>query len=429
MSRRGSLFVVLALAGCASPGPVPAPYAPPPPAAPVYAPPAPSLPVAPPTASGDMTFDAWSQGFFGRAVQAGIPADVVAREMAGLTPLPRVSSLDSRQPEFSKPVSDYIRGVTSADRIAIGQRKRFETAGLADIEQRYGVPRDVLVGIWAMESGFGAIQGDFDVIRSMATLAADGRRRAFAEEQLIAALRLIASGEFTRARLRGSWAGAMGQTQFIPATFLATAVDGDGDGRRDIWGSSVDALASAANLLSKAGWVRGQGWAREVTAPPGFDFSLTEGPRETPAWWAERGLRPADGLGWSAADQGAKGQLVAPAGASGPLFLLLPNHFVIRRYNNSLAYALGVGLLADRFAGAGPLITAWPQEVPLSLADRMTAQRALARLGFDPGPADGVVGLGTRTALRGWQKQRGLTADGYLTPQLVQRLAAEAGAA
>lgn len=426
MSRRASLFAALALAGCASPAPIPAPYAPPQQQAnaPPPAPPAP--PLNPPTVSGDMTFDAWAEGFYGRAVAAGIPPAVVARELAGLTPEPRVASLDSRQPEFSKPVSAYITGVTSADRIAIGQRKRFETDGLAGIEQRYGVPRDILVGIWAMESGFGAIQGDFDVIRAMATLAAQGRRRAFAEDQLIAALRIIAAGEFPRSRLRGSWAGAMGQTQFIPATFLATAVDGDGDGRRDIWGSSADALASAANLLAKAGWTPGQGWAREVTAPPGFDFSLTEGPKAPPAWWAERGVRPADGLGWSQADQAAAAQLVAPAGASGPLFLLLPNHFVIRRYNNSLAYALGVGLLADRFAGGGPLIAAWPQETPLSLAERMTAQRALARLGFDPGPADGVVGAGTRAALRGWQKARGLVADGYLTTDLVRRLASEA---
>jgi lytic murein transglycosylase len=429
MSRRASLAAVLLIAGCASPAPVPQAYAPPRPQAPSAPPAYGPAPVAPPTVSGDMTFDAWAQGFYGRAVQAGIPPQIVSRELAGLSPEPRVASLDSRQPEFSKPVSDYIKGVTSADRIAIGQTRRFETPGLADIEQRYGVPRDILVGIWAMESGFGAIQGDFDVIRSMATLAAQGRRRAFAEDQLIAALRIIAAGEFPRSRLRGSWAGAMGQTQFIPATFLATAVDGDGDGRRDVWGSSADALASAANLLAKAGWTRGQGWAREVKAAPGFDFSLTEGPRETPAWWAQQGLAPADGLGWSAADQTAKAQLVAPAGAAGPLFLLLPNHFVIRKYNNSLAYALGVGLLADRFAGGGPLIAAWPQETPLSLADRMTAQRALARLGFDPGPADGVVGLGTRTALRGWQKARGLIADGYLTAALVRQLTAEAGGA
>jgi membrane-bound lytic murein transglycosylase B len=219
----------------------------------------------------------------------------------------------------------------------------------------------------------------------------------------------------------------MGQTQFLPSNFLSTAVDFDGDGRRDIWASNADSLASAANLLAKGGWQRGQSWAREVTAPQGFDFSLTEGPRLTPDEWAARGVRRADGLPWSEADRGAQAQLVAPAGANGPLFLLFPNHFAIRKYNNSLAYALGVGMLADRFAGSAQLTRAWPAETPLSLVDRMTAQRALAALGFDPGTPDGVVGMNTRTALRAWQKARGLTADGYLSAEMVRRLKAEAG--
>ena len=294
------------------------------------------------------------------------------------------------------------------------------------IEQRFGVPREILLGVWALESGFGSLQGDNDVLRSLATLAAQGRRRAWAEGEMIAALKIIQSGEHPRARLKGSWAGAMGQTQFIPTTFLSTAVDQDGDGRRDIWGSAPDSLASAANLLAKAGWVKGQSWATEVTVPAGFDFSLTEGPRETPAWWADKGVRRADGRPWSAADADARAQFIAPAGAGGPLFLAFPNHFAIRQYNNSIAYALGVGLLADRIAGAPPLSRPWPVETPLPLVDRMTAQRALAALGFDPGAPDGVVGMGTRKALREWQKARGLTADGYLSPDMVHRLKAEA---
>ena len=425
LRRHRHLLLLYVLAGCASPAVPPPPHvSPAPSAAPV---PAPTGPVQPPTATGDMLFDTWAAEFYGRAVQAGISPAILKREMAGLTPDPRVASLDGRQPEFSKPVSAYIAGVVTDGRVAIGARKRTEVAGLDAIEQRYGVPRDILLGIWAMESGFGVNQGDFDVIRCMATLAAQGRRRTFAEGELIAALKLIQSGEFSRAQLRGSWAGAMGQTQFIPSSFLATAVDGDGDGKRDIWGSSTDALASAANLLVKGGWTPGQGWAREVIAPPGFDFSLTEGPKETPAWWAERGVVRADGLPWTTADLAAPAQLVAPAGAKGPLFLLLPNHFAIRKYNNSIAYALGVGLLADRFGGMEPLKTAWPAEAPLSLVDRMTAQRALAAAGFNPGQPDGVVGMGTRSALRAWQKARGLTADGYLSPEMVQRLKAEAG--
>jgi len=431
---RSRLLSLLLLAGCATP---PAPPASTPIASAAGASAAAEslvepaqAPIAPPTASGDMIFDAWASEFEGRALAAGIAPGVFRREMAGLTPDARVASLDSRQPEFSKPIGDYLKGVVTADRAAIGQRRRADMAEFKGIEDKYGVPRDILLGVWALESGFGAIQGDYDTLRSLATLAAQGRRRAWAEDEIIATLKIVQSGEHPRARLRGSWAGAMGQTQFIPTTFLDTAVDQDGDGRRDIWGSRADSLASAANLLAKAGWVRGQGWAREVTVPAGFDFSLTEGPRETPGWWADKGVKRADGLPWSAADAEAKAQLVAPAGAGGPLFLLFPNHFALRQYNNSLSYALGVGLLADRFAGMGPLVRAWPPETSLSLLDRMTAQRALAALGFDPGQPDGVVGMGTRKALRDWQKARGLVADGYLSAEMVRRLREEsAGAA
>ena len=421
MERRS--FLVLLLAGCADPGLNLGPQLAMGPGAPAPTPQAPALPP-----SGSPAFDEWLRGFYGRALSAGLPPALLNQELAGLTPNDRVSALDSRQPEFSRPVSDYLRGVVTDDRLAIGRRKRDALPALADIEARYGVSRNILVGIWGLESSFGAILGDFDVIRSMATLAADGRRRQFAEDQLIAALTMIQSGEFTRGQLIGSWAGAMGQTQFIPTTFLSTAVDGDGDGRRDVWGSSPDALASAANLLAKAGWVRGQSWHREVVVPAGFDYALVEGPKETPAQWAQRGVTPADGRGFSAADQGAEAQLIAPSGAGGPMFLIFPNHFVIRRYNNSTAYALGVGLLAQGLAGEGGVVRPWPQETPLSLTDRTDAQTALARLGFDPGTPDGIVGVNTRAALRAYQQSRGLTADGYLSLEMVRRLRAEAGA-
>jgi hypothetical protein len=218
----------------------------------------------------------------------------------------------------------------------------------------------------------------------------------------------------------------MGQTQMIPSTYLSDGVDGDGDGRVDIWTSAPDALASAANLLAKAGWRRGEGWAREVLLAPGFDVSLAEGPAETPEAWAQKGARRADALPWTVADAAAPCVLLLPSGAHGPAFLALPNHFVIRKYNNSLAYALAVGLLADGFAGAPPLATPWPVETPLSLDDRLAAQGALQRLGYDPGPLDGVIGARARAALRAWQKSQGLTADGYLTPAVVSRLKAPA---
>jgi membrane-bound lytic murein transglycosylase B len=263
-----------------------------------------------------------------------------------------------------------------------------------------------------------------DVVRSLATLAALGRRRPWAEGELMACLKIIAAGDAPRDRLRGSWAGAMGQTQMLPSTYLAYAADGAGDGRRDIWNSAPDALASAANLMSHDGWRRDEGWAREVILPPGFDYGLAEGPTDTPYTWAGRGAARADGLPWSAADAVAPCVLLLPAGAHGPAFLALPNHFVIRKYNNSLAYALAIGLLADAFAGSPRLQTPWPQEATLSLNDRLAAQSALTGLGYNPGAADGVIGVSTRKALRAWQKTQHLPADGYLSPAMVQRLKA-----
>jgi membrane-bound lytic murein transglycosylase B len=423
------VFILLLLAGCADPQVTPPVLTPgailQPPAAAPAATPAPPAPVSIPS-SGDMSFDQWRAQFAPKAVVAGVPLEVVQRELAGLTPDAQVVSLDRRQPEFSRPIGDYIKGTVSDARIAQGRDFRTSLAFLPDVEARFGVPREILLSVWAMESGFGKIQGTSDVVRSLATLAADGRRRDFAEGELIAALKIIASGEATRMQMKGSWAGAMGQTQFIPSNFFPTAIDEDGDGKRDIWGSNADSLASAANLLAKGGWRRGEGWAREVILPPNFDYSLAEGPREPWAAWQARGLKRADGLPWTAADAVAPSQLLLPAGAAGPAFLALPNHFAIRKYNNSVAYALAVGLMADRFGGEGPLVTPWPVEQPLSLADRIAAQGALARLGFNPGPADGVVGAGTRTALRAWQKARGLPADGYLSLDLVKRLSLEA---
>jgi lytic murein transglycosylase len=436
MRRLIAIAALLLAAGCAplplnpgAPKTTPAPSAPPPPAAPQPAPPpsapGPAQPIAPTTASGDMIFDAWAQSFYPKAVAAGISPETMQQQFSGLTPDPRVAALDSRQPEFSKPISQYISGVVTEGRGGAAPRKRAEVPQFDQIEQGFGVPKEVLMGVWAMESGFGAIQGDYDVVRSLATLAAQGRRRAWAEHELIAALTILQSGEVTRGQLKGSWAGAMGQTQLIPSMYLTTAIDADGDGRRDIWASPADALASAANLLSKAGWRRGQSWAREVTVPADFDWSQTEGPKLTPTDWAAKGVARADGLPWNDLDASVPAQLVAPAGANGPVFLLFPNHFVIRQYNNSIAYALAVGMLADRFAGMGGLVHPWPQEQSLSLADRMTAQRALAALGFDPGQPDGVVGLKTRQALRAWQKSRGVPADGYLSLAMVQRLVAD----
>ena len=378
--------------------------------------------------SGDAAFDGWLNEFYARALAAGWPGDVMQREFAGLAPDPRVVAQDHRQPEISRPTGDYVKGAVNEDRIRTGARKRNETAALAEIEMRYGVPSELLVAIWGMESAFGVTQGDYDVIRSVASLAADGRRRALFEANLYAALKIITSGQASRSQMKGSWAGAMGQTQFSCDDYLKLAVDFDGDGRKDIWGSAPDALASTANLLAQAGWKPGQSWQREVTLPEGFDYSVVVGPKLIPPGWISQGLVATDGASWSAADGGAEAQLILPSGAGGPAFLVYSNHFMIRRYNNSTAYALGVGLLADRIAGRSGVIRPWPVEVGLSTADRVGAQAALNALGFKAGEADGVIGINTRAALRGWQKARGLIADGYLTVDLSQRLQGEAGA-
>jgi lytic murein transglycosylase len=418
-------FIALVLAGCADSTHQMPPII----STPTPAPPQGPLPPVSMPPVADTGFDAWLATYRAKALAMGLPAGLLDRELQGLTPNPKISALDAKQPEFSKPVSDYIKGVTSADRVAKGQTYFNQLTFLPAMEQRYGVPREIVLGVWAMESAFGQVQGDMDVVRSLATMAWLGRRRDWAEGELTSALRIIGNGEAVRGQLKGSWAGAMGQTQFMPSVFLTTAVDGDGDGKRDIWGSTQDALFSTANYLAKAGWTPGQDWAREVILPSGFDYSVTEGPKNPPSWWEALGVKTADGRPWAAAEQNAPAQLLLPSGAGGPAFLAFPNHFVIRKYNNSLSYALGIGLLADAFAGRSGLVKSWPYEPALSLDQRKLAQAALAKLGFDPGAPDGVIGANTRTQLRLWQKSRRLTADGYLTLGNIQQLAREAGLA
>ncbi len=314
-------------------------------------------PGSPDTPSGPdpqtAAFQAWLRDFSIRAIAAGWPAELVTEQTAGLTVNQKVVDLDTKQPELVKSTGDYVRQSVTEDRVNVGRRKRAEVAQFHEIEARFGVPSEILTAIWAQESAYGAIQGDLDAIRSLASLAFDGRRRDWAETQILAAFRMIQEGDATRAQMKGSWAGAMGQTQLIPETYLTMAVDADGDGKRDVWGSSADALASAANLMAHDGWRRGEAWAREVRLPPDFDYGLTEGPKHSPAEWAEIGARRADGLPFADIDKDTPCQLIAPAGAGGPAFLIFPNHMVIRRYNNSTAYALSVGLLADRISGMG----------------------------------------------------------------------------
>lgn len=382
-------------------------------------------------AANDTIFSAWRAAFLATAEARGLPRDKTAEILADLTPDPSVAVRDQRQPEFSLLFSRYVETTVSESRIDDGKAMRASTAPWLDpIAAEYGVTAQIILSIWGIESGYGQHQGEDDVIRSLATLAAEGRRRAFFEDELAGALKILFSGAATRDQLKGSWAGAMGQTQFTPLDYLAYAVDGDGDGRADIWGSAPDALASSANfLLRKGRWRPGQRPQQEVFLPTeGFDYSLLEGPALTPSQWSSLGVQPAPAPPFTADELETQTSLFAPMGWKGPAFLAFPNHAAIKAYNNSTAYALSVGLLADRIGGAGPLAQAWPEDAPISLADRLQAQQALSAMGYYTGQIDGLLGASTRKAARLWQARKGLPADGYLSNALVQELKADAPA-
>jgi membrane-bound lytic murein transglycosylase B len=398
--------------------PEPPPSSPSP--APVAAPPQPpAAPATPPSAEPDLAgFDGWKQGFLAR--YGGVRRAAYERELAGLVPDPSVIRLDRNQPEFSRPAGAYIQNAVTPSRISQA-RQRVDRAPW-EVVQRFGVPSEILVAIWAQESAFGQVQGDHDVIRSLATLAFDGRRRDWAEAQLKHALDIVVDGRRSRAGLKGSWAGAMGQTQFMPDNYLRLGVDQTGDGVVDIWGSDADALASAANLLAEAGWKRGQTWGYEVVLPSGFDYAQAEGPRQPWSYWASKGVRLAHGGAPTAAEAQEDAAILLPQGARGPAFLALPNHYVIRRYNNSVSYALAIGLIADGVQGKPKLTAEWPDDPPLTREQRIGAQRALTALGHDTQGVDGVIGANTRAALRRWQQSNGRTADGYLTADLADEL-------
>lgn len=388
----------------------------------------PQTPPKPAPASAPVTyanFADWREAFVAKAVARGFDRAFVENLLADVQPKESVVKADTGQPEFSKPISSYVKNAVSAARIQMGRERVNANPDIAAIEARYGVPREVLGGVWGMESDYGRVQGDIDVVTAFATLAYDGRRRDWAETQLLSVLSIIKSGKATRQELKGSWAGAMGQTQFLPENYLKLGQDGDGDGHVNIWTSDSDALASAANLLKSEGWRPGQAWAVEVTLPVGFDYYLAETESQTPDGWAQKGVVRADGGNWNASEKTAPAVLILPSGAKGPAFLALPNHFVIRKYNNSTAYALAVGLNADGIAGRSALKTPWPDEQPLSLAVRKNVQTALNAAGFNAGTVDGVIGIGTRKALREWQKANGRVADGYLSYELASELSAK----
>ncbi len=400
---------------------------------PTKTPPSPS----PPTTVGQSTdatadaerqhkaFERWVTVFRASASAAGIDEATLKLAFADVRYLPRVVELDRAQPEYTRTVWSYLDSAVSPQRVALGQDRWLQFR--ADIDAaaaRYGVAPAILVAIWGVESNYGSNFGSIPTIDALATLGFEGRREAWARGQLLAALRILQSGDIERAQMIGSWAGAMGQTQFLPSVFLGYAVDADGDGRRDIWGSMADVMASTANFLARSGWQADQPWGVEVRLPPGFDVGRADvALRQPSSLWAAEGVQTNNG---APLPQYAEAAVLLPAGARGPAFLVGPNFQVILRYNNSTSYALAVGLLAQRLAGDPGVQAAWPRDLDaLSRQQLKALQAALNQRGFDSGTPDGVMGPNTRGALRRYQRSVGLAADGYPTLDLLQRLEAQ----
>jgi lytic murein transglycosylase len=335
-----------------------------------------------------------------------------------VSPDPQVLALANSAPEYVRPAGTYIGARISAAMIAAGRRHAERLSDTLDrIEQQYGVEREILVSIWAIESGFGAVKGKHDVIRALATLAhARFRGDDFFRDELLHALAILQAGDVPRRHLVGSWAGAMGQPQFLPSSFLKYAADGSGDGRRDIWTNVPDVLASIANYFRNFGWKRGSPWGFEVSVPPSHDLRVSRG---TFAEWHARGLRRTDGEAFPA---NGDAYLLHPAGEIGPAFLVTENYVVIKRYNFSDPYALAVAHLADRMRGAPPWHRIWPNERPLSRADRIALQRALAALGYSVANTVGHIDFDQRDIIRALQVDFRMVADGNPDAALLERV-------
>ncbi|SDZ77238.1 lytic murein transglycosylase [Acidovorax soli] len=412
-----ALVAALALAGCSS--------VPTPPSQPLTA--STTLPAAasadtPADAEHAAGFAAWRAAFSAQALAAGIRPGTVRDVLGNAQWQPRVVELDRAQPEFTRTPWAYLDSAVSAQRIAQGKAQLAEHhAALEAAAARYGVPATVLTAIWGMESNYGSNFGSIRTVDALATLAYDGRRRTWAQGELLAALRILDQGDITAERMVGSWAGAMGHTQFLPSVFLAYAVDADGDGHRDIWGSIPDVAASTAHFLSRSGWQAHEPWGAEVRLPPAFDHARADlSVQQTTAQWENEGIQALDGQRLPALGAAS---IVAPAGARGPALLVGANFRTILRYNNSIHYALAVALLSQQIGGGAAVAGAWPRDLePLSRAQMQALQEALNLRGFAAGTPDGVMGPATRAGLRAFQRSIGTAQDGYPTLELLQRL-------
>lgn len=363
------------------------------------------------------------RGLWPDAQAMGVSRQAFDASFASYSPISQVMELTRKQPEFSQTVQQYIDKRVTAAQAGKGAAMRGEWAQtLAGAQQRFGVQPEVVLAIWGMETNFGGFMGGNNTIHALATLTEGGYRADFFRKELLTALRIVSDGHIAPNQMVGSWAGAMGHTQFMPSSFMRYAIDYNGDGRKDIWNSVPDALGSTANYLNAFGWRPGETWGYEVKIPSGFDFARARQMEKAPlGQWQQMGITRVSGRAFPrAADVG---RLYMPAGASGPAFLLLPNFDVIKRYNNSDSYALAVGHLADRIIGGGSFATPWPAgDYALSKAQRAEVQSLLSRAGYDVGTPDGVVGPKTRAAVMAFQARAGLPADGHVSGLLLDRL-------
>lgn len=375
------------------------------------------------SAASEADFQRWIGRFRRVALAHGITARTFDRSFAGLKLNPYVLEKDSHQAEFTKTIWQYLDSAVSANRIANGRAAMRKYARVLDqIQRRYHVDKSVVVAIWGMESNYGTHRGTIPIIDALATLSYDSRRGKFFEGQLIDALKIIQHGDVSPSQMVGSWAGAMGHTQFIPSSYLAYAVDFRGDGKRDIWSNDpTDALASTAAYLHRFGWHEGQPWGIEVSLPRGFNYALASRRiKKSAAAWERLGVRTATGR---PLPNHGEGSVLLPAGAKGAAFMIYHNFKVIEHYNSADAYVIAVGYLASRIEGGPPIRHSWPVgDRALTFAERKELQTLLTRAGFNTHGVDGRIGPDTIKAIRAYQRHAGLIPDGYASSSLLQRL-------
>jgi membrane-bound lytic murein transglycosylase B len=376
------------------------------------------------TAAGNTAgLQTWLATFRTRAALAGITTATMDASLVGLEYDPDVIRRDRNQSEFTKTIWDYLDTAVSDDRVANGRAALAKHGAVLDqIAAKYGVEKEVVVAIWGLESAYGTFRGTVRTLQSLATLAYDGRRAAFFESELLAALKILQAGDTVAANMHGSWAGAMGHTQFMPSSFLAYAVDFDGDGKRNIWGDDpTDALASAAAYLAGYGWTKDAPWGLEITLPAGFDYDQTsERVKKPVADWQAMGVRPVGG--GDLPDHGAASVLL-PGGARGAAFLIFSNFQVIERYNTADAYVIAIGHLADMLKGGPRIAASWPRDLrALTLDERLDLQTRLTAAGFDTKGVDGRMGPNTIAAVKAFQRSKNIIPDGYPSTDILQNL-------